>query len=114
MQFYERVLMRVNGALAAHFSKVLPETHKQQMLGFVYSMKYEYQQRFDNMEVVGRELDGKVEAVLTPTGHIKRIRINPLLVNMPEHHRQQLITSAVAKAKRKGKVLMQQAEQQVF
>eukprot|EP01061_Rhynchopus_euleeides_P004459 TRINITY_DN13710_c0_g1_i2.p1 TRINITY_DN13710_c0_g1~~TRINITY_DN13710_c0_g1_i2.p1 ORF type:complete len:419 (+),score=137.16 TRINITY_DN13710_c0_g1_i2:64-1320(+) len=114
MNYYERVLMRVNGALAAHFNKTLPERHKEQMLGFVYSMKYEYQQRFDKMEVVGHELQGKVEAVLTPTGFVKRVRLNPSVANMPEEHKKSLIVSAVSKAKRKGRALMQDAEMQVY
>eukprot|EP00754_Rhynchopus_humris_P045892 Rhum_TRINITY_DN5378_c0_g1::Rhum_TRINITY_DN5378_c0_g1_i1::g.17253::m.17253 len=114
MQYYERVLMRVNGALAAHFNKVMPDETKEQMLGFVYSMKYEYQQRFDDMQVVGREADGKVEAILTPTGFVKKVRLHPSVASLPESQRFTLITSAVAEAKAKGRKLMAEAEMQVY
>eukprot|EP01062_Namystynia_karyoxenos_P073659 TRINITY_DN70477_c0_g1_i1.p1 TRINITY_DN70477_c0_g1~~TRINITY_DN70477_c0_g1_i1.p1 ORF type:complete len:423 (+),score=162.66 TRINITY_DN70477_c0_g1_i1:138-1406(+) len=114
MQFYERVLQRVNGALAAHFGKTLSEPYKAQVLGFVYSQKYEYQLRFDDMEVVGREAGGKVEAVLTPTGLIKRFRVHPHIAALPADRRNVLLTGAVCKAKQKGRALMEQAELQVY
>eukprot|EP01060_Flectonema_neradi_P014642 TRINITY_DN21276_c1_g1_i1.p1 TRINITY_DN21276_c1_g1~~TRINITY_DN21276_c1_g1_i1.p1 ORF type:complete len:424 (+),score=76.51 TRINITY_DN21276_c1_g1_i1:79-1350(+) len=114
MQFYERILQRVNGALAAHFNKSMPEQTRKQMLGFVYSMKYEYQLRFDDMEVVGTELGGKVEAIMTPTGFVKKIRISPDVQELPDNQRWRIIQSAVGAGKKKGIALMEQAEEQVY
>eukprot|EP00755_Sulcionema_specki_P029006 Sspe_Gene.91184::Locus_62652_Transcript_2_2_Confidence_0.667_Length_1408::g.91184::m.91184 len=114
MQFYERVLQRVNGALAAHFGKSLPEAHKDRILGFVYSMKYEYQLQFDQMEVVGNAANGKVEAILTPTGFVKKVRMNPAIARLPKEQQSLLVMSAVGSAKKKGRALMEKAEMQIY
>eukprot|EP01064_Diplonema_japonicum_P000249 TRINITY_DN10186_c0_g1_i1.p1 TRINITY_DN10186_c0_g1~~TRINITY_DN10186_c0_g1_i1.p1 ORF type:complete len:424 (+),score=77.66 TRINITY_DN10186_c0_g1_i1:74-1345(+) len=114
MQYYERVLMRVNGALAAHFGRSLPEEVKQKSLGFVYSMKYEYQLRFDEMEVVGKEYRGKVEVIMTPTGFVKKVRMAPEAAALPDDQKEMLVLSAVGKGKKKGKKLMNEAEMQVY
>eukprot|EP01065_Artemidia_motanka_P016963 TRINITY_DN2051_c4_g1_i2.p1 TRINITY_DN2051_c4_g1~~TRINITY_DN2051_c4_g1_i2.p1 ORF type:complete len:416 (+),score=45.46 TRINITY_DN2051_c4_g1_i2:68-1315(+) len=114
MQFYERVLQRVNGALAAHYGRALSESYKSQVLGFVYSQKYEFQLRFDDMQVVGRSAGGHVEAVMSPTGLIKKIRVSPSVASLPNGLKTDLVSSAVTAGKKKGNVLLQEAERQVY
>lgn len=92
----------------------MPERQFHRILAYVYNNKYEYQIRFDKMEVVGTEWDGKVEVVTTPAGFLKRVRVNPAVEDLPQAARQALILSAYGKAVSDGRRLMEQAELRVY
>lgn len=114
MEVYRRITERVRGALWAHHRRLMPERQFQRILAYVYNNKYEYQMRFDKMEVVGKEWGGRVEVVTTPAGHVKRIRVNPCVEELPLPSRKQLILSAYGKACGEGRKLMQEAELRVY
>lgn len=114
MEVYRRITERVRGSLWAHHRRLMPERQFQRILAYVYNNKYEYQVRFDQMEVVGTEWGGKVEVVTTPAGYLKRIRVNPCVEDLPQSARKQLILSAYGKACAEGRQLMQQAELRVY
>lgn len=114
MEVYRRITERVRGALWAHHRRLMPERQFHRILAYVYNNKYEYQLRFDRMEVVGHEYDGRVEVVTTPSGYLKRVRVHPTVEDLPPHHQKQLILSAYAKACKEGHSLMAQAETQVY
>lgn len=92
----------------------MPERQFHRILGYVYSNKYEFQIRFDKMTVVGTELDGKIEVVCTPAGHVKRIRVNPCFEDYTVTERKKLLLSAYSRALKQGRQLMEQAETQVY
>lgn len=114
MDVYKRIVDRVRGAMWAHHRRLLPERQAQRILGYVYSNKYEHQLRFDRMTVVGRELGGKVEVATTPSGHIRRVRVNPEFEDLPRADQERLILSAYCDATRQGRELMQQAEMNIY
>lgn len=114
MESYRRITEKVRGALWAHHRRLMPERQFQRILAYVYNNKYEYQLRFDKMTCVGVEWDGKVEVATTPSGHIKRVRVNPEFEDLPRDTREKLIVSAYAKAARQGRELMQEAEMRVY
>lgn len=114
MEVYRRITERVRGALWAHHRRLMPERQFHRILAYVYNNKYEHQIRFDQMEVVGREWDGKVEVVTTPAGHLKRVRVNPAVEDLTPSQQQRLLLSAYANACRDGQALMQQAEMNIY
>lgn len=114
MEVYRRITERVRGALWAHHRRLMPERQFQRILAYVYNNKYEYQVRFDRMEVVGKEWGGRVEVVTTPAGYLKRIRVNPCVEDLPLAARKQLILSAYGKACAEGRQWMQEAELRIY
>lgn len=114
MEVYRRITERVRGALWAHHRRLMPERQFHRILAYVYNNKYEYQLRFDRMEVVGHEYEGRVEVVATPSGYLKRVRVHPSVEDLTPHQQKQLILSAYAKACKEGHDLMAQAETQVY
>ena len=104
----------MRGALWAHHRRLMPERQFHRILAYVYNNKYEYQIKFDQMEVVGVEWDGRVEVVTTPAGFIKRIRINPAVEDLPGVHQKNLILAAYGKACTEGRRLMAEAELRVY
>lgn len=114
MEVYRRIVERVRGALWAHHRRLLPERQFHRILAYVYNNKYEYQIRFDRMSVVGSEWDGRVEVVTTPAGHVREVRVNPRVSDLPAHRQKQLILSAYSKACREGRRLMAEAEMRVY
>lgn len=114
MEVYRRITERVRGALWAHHRRLMSERQFHRILAYVYNNKYEYQIRFDSMEVVGHEWDGKVEVVTTPAGFLKRVRVNPCVEDLPQATRKQLILSAYGRAVAEGRKLMEQAELRVY
>ena len=114
MEVYERIVHRVRGAMWAHHRRLMPERQAQRILGYVYSHKYEYQIRFDEMTITGTELDGKVEVVITPAGYVKSVRVAPDFEDYNQCERDSLLMSAYTKAKLEGNVLMAQAELKIY
>ncbi|AAZ12326.1 hypothetical protein, conserved [Trypanosoma brucei brucei TREU927] len=114
MEVYRRITERVRGALWAHHGRLMSERQFHRILAFVYNNKYEYQIRFDRMEVVGREWGGRVEVVTTPAGYLKRVRVNPCVEDLTLYQQQQLILSAYASACADGRKLMEQAEMNIY
>lgn len=114
MEVYTRIVNRIRGAMWAHHRRLMPERQAQRILGYVYSNKYEYQIRFDQMTCVGTELDGKVEVAATPAGHIKRVRIHPSVEDLSATEKENLLFSAYMKAAQQGMKLMEDAETRVY
>lgn len=114
MEVYRRITERVRGSLWAHHRRLMPERQFHRILAYVYNNKYEYQIRFDKMEVVGREWDGKVEVVTSPSGFLKRVRVNPCVEDLPADSKRALILSAYGKAVSQGRKLMEEAEMRVY
>jgi DNA-binding protein YbaB len=114
MEVYRRITERVRGSLWAHHRRLMPERQFHRILAYVYNNKYEYQVRFDQMEVVGTEWGGRVEVVTTPAGYLKRIRVNPCVEDLPRPARKQLLLSAYGKACAEGRRIMQEAELRVY
>lgn len=92
----------------------MSERQFQRILGYVYSNKYEYQIRFDKMQVVGTEWDGKVEVVTTPAGHILRCRANAQFDDLLPAQKRVLLTGAYNNAIKQGRKLMEEAEKLVY
>lgn len=114
MEVYRRITEKVRGALWAHHRRLMPERQFHRILAYVYNNKYEYQLRFDKMEVVGTEWNGKVEVVITPSGYLKRVRVHPSVEDLPSYRQKQLLLSAYAKAYHEGHKLLAEAETQVY
>ena len=114
MEVYERILRRVQGAMWAHHRRLMPERQFQRILGYVYSHKYEYQIRFDEMACVGTELNGHVEVTITPAGFVKRVRVDPSFEDYPSHTQRMVLLSAYSKARQEGRDLMAQAELRIY
>ena len=114
MEVYRRITERVRGALWAHHRRLMSERQFHRILAYVYNNKYEYQIRFDKMDVVGKEWGGKVEVMTTPAGFVKRVRVNPTFQDLPPPQRKQLLLAAYGKACAEGRRLMQEAELQVY
>lgn len=114
MEVYRRITERVRGALWAHHRRLMPERQFHRILAYVYNNKYEHQIRFDRMEVVGREWDGRVEVVTTPAGFLKRVRVNPELEDLTPARQRQLVLSAYSQACEQGRRLMEQAELNIY
>src|SRR5687768_16476997 len=102
MEVYHRIAERLRGALWAHHRRMMPERQFQRILAYVYNNKYQYQLRLDEMTCVGTELEGKIEVITTPGGHIKRVRMNPALADLDHRDRNRLLVSAYSKAKQQG------------
>lgn len=111
---YRRIVERVRGALWAHHRRLMPERQFHRILAYVYNNKYEYQIRFDRMEVVGHAFDGKVEVVTTPSGYLKRVRIHPCVEDLTPYQQKQLVLAAYGEAFNKGYKLLAEAETQVY
>lgn len=114
MEIYRRIVERVRGALWAHHRRLMPERQFHRILAYVYNNKYEFQIRFDRMEVVGHAFEGKVEVVTTPSGHLKRVRIHPCVEDLTPYQQQQLVLAAYGEACDKGHRLLAEAETQVY
>lgn len=114
MEVYQRITERVRGALWAHHRKLMSERQFKRILSYVYNNKYEFQIRLDKMTVVGREWDGKVEVATTPSGHIRRVRVNPAFQDLPVQQQQALLLSAYSDATKQGRDIMQQCEMKVY
>lgn len=114
MEVYRRIVERVRGALWAHHRRLMPERQFHRILAYVYHNKYEYQIRLDQMQMVGREYDGRVEVVTTPSGHLLTVRTHPCVQQLTSHQQHQLIMSAYAKACEEGRRLMSEAELRVY
>jgi hypothetical protein len=114
METYHRITEKVRGALWAHHRRLMPERQFQRILGYVYSNKYEYQIRFDQMTCVGTELGGKVEVCTTPAGHVKRVRVHPSFEDYSPTAQRKILVSAYSKAAKEGRGLMQTAEMKVY
>ena len=114
MEPYRRLTEKVRGALWAHHRRLMPERQFHRILAYVYNNKYEFQIRFDKMQVVGRQWDGKVEVATTPAGHIKRVRVHPEFQDLPRYKQEQLVVAAFAEASAKGRKLMEEAELIVY
>jgi len=114
MEVYERILRKVRGAMWAHHRRLMPERQFQRILGYVYSHKYEYQIRLDSMTCVGTELGGKVEVTTTPSGYVKRVRINPDVEDYSFAQKRTLLLGAYAAACRQGQTIMADAELRIY
>eukprot|EP00668_Euglena_longa_P032451 GGOE01041787.1.p1 GENE.GGOE01041787.1~~GGOE01041787.1.p1 ORF type:complete len:238 (+),score=73.27 GGOE01041787.1:66-779(+) len=84
------------------------------VLGMVHGAKSQFAVAFETMEVVGRSCGGKVEAVYTPNGFLKHLRLHPSIAALPEQPRRRAIVAACGDARTKGHVLMERAEEQVY
>lgn len=114
MEVYQRIVERVRGALWAHHRRLMPERQFHRILAYVYNNKYEYQIRFDRMDVVGHAFDRKVEVVTTPSGYLKRVRVHPCVENLTLYQQKQLVLAAYGEACREGYKLLAEAETQVY
>lgn len=114
MEVYQRITERVRGSLWAHHRKLMSERQFKRILSYVYNNKYEFQIRLDKLTVVGSEWGGKVEVATTPSGHIKRVRVNPQFQDLPVAQQQALLLSAYSSASKKGRDIMQQCEMKVY
>ena len=114
MEVYQRILHRVQGAMWAHHRRLMPERQAKRILGYVYSHKYEYQIRLDEMLITGTELDGKVEVVTNPSGYVKSVRVSPEFEDYSQNQRDTLLMSAYTKAKLEGSAIMAQAELKIY
>jgi len=98
----------------AHHRRLMPERQAKRILGYVYSHKYEYQIRFDEMTITGTELNGKVEVVISPSGYVKKVCVSPEFEDFNRNQRESLLMSAYTKAKLEGHALMAQAEMKIY
>lgn len=114
MEVYRRITERVRGALWAHHRRLMPERQFHRILAYVYNNKYEFQIRFDQMEVVGHAWGGRVEVVTTPAGFMKQVRVNPAVEDLSKVQQEKLILCAYAEACSEGRKLMEKAEQIVY
>jgi len=114
MEVYRRIAERVRGALWAHHRRLMPERQFHRILAYVYNNKYEFQIRFDQMEVVGHAWGDRVEVVTTPAGFMKRVRVNPAVEDLSPSQQEKLIMSAYSAACRQGLTVMMEAEQVIY
>ena len=92
----------------------MPERQFQRILAFVYNNKYQYQIRLDEMQCVGTALAGKGEVITTPSGHVKKVRVNPEVTDMHPADRNRVILSAYSSAKAQGFKVQQEAEDRIY
>jgi DNA-binding protein YbaB len=84
------------------------------VLGMVHGAKSQFSVAFEQMEVTGRSCGGRVEAVYTPNGFLKRLRLDPSIAALPEQRKRRAIVAACCDGRQKGHEVLQRAEEQVY
>eukprot|EP01006_Ploeotia_vitrea_P023046 TRINITY_DN55497_c0_g1_i1.p2 TRINITY_DN55497_c0_g1~~TRINITY_DN55497_c0_g1_i1.p2 ORF type:complete len:220 (-),score=5.37 TRINITY_DN55497_c0_g1_i1:241-870(-) len=110
---YTNVVENVVRALRGRRVFVQPELANR-IIGLAWGSKHDLQLKLEKMEVVGTAANGQVEAICAPTGFLRELRLHPRIANSDPMYRRRLMVSAVCDARRQGRELMQQAEEQVY